>query len=294
MNPRSDQAAVDDPPPRRAVRRRFHRWRRATQAAALLLYLALPFAGTTAVAGTLVALKLGPVDLLEPAAALSAALAARAAGWWLLLGAAPVALLAAALGPVYCSWVCPFGLLSEGLDRLRTLPRWSGRPWVAVRRVRLASLATFFSLSLALGLPLAALLAPPRLATALPLEARAARGLPLVTAVLLAAVLAVELLGPRRIVCRALCPAGALANFLRAPSSLRPRLDEAACRCPDVAPCLQACPWGIDPREMHLHDGCTTCLACVDRCPSGALFTLRKTPQGPTRDATPGGPPLAG
>ncbi len=291
-----DMAAVGEPRPCRAPSRRFGRWRRATQIAILLFYVALPFAGITSVTGTLVALKLGPVDLLEPAAALAAALAARTVGWWLVLGAAPVALLAAALGPVYCSWLCPFGFLSEALDRLRPprSRRWSGQPWVGVRRGRLYVLAAFFAFSSGLGLPLAALLAPPRLATALPLEVHAMRGIPIVTASLLAAVLAVELLGPRRLVCRALCPAGALANLLRAPFSLRPRFAEERCRCPDIAPCLQACPWGIDPREMRLHDGCTTCLACVDRCPSGALSTLRRPSGDPIREKVPGPPPLAG
>ncbi|OFX25085.1 MAG: hypothetical protein A2V77_05770 [Anaeromyxobacter sp. RBG_16_69_14] len=285
-----DLATVGKPGPCRTASRRFGRWRRATQIAILLFYVALPFAGATSVTGTLVALKLGPVDLLEPAAALSAAFAARTVGWWLLLGVAPVALLAAALGPVYCSWLCSFGLLSETLDRLRPRRsrRWSGQPWVGVRRVRLSALAAFFALSLGLGLPLAALLAPPRLATALPIEALASSGLPIVTVSLLAAVLAIELLGPRRLVCRALCPVGALANLLRTPFSLRPRFDEQRCGCPDIAPCLQDCPWGIDPREMRLHDGCTTCLACVDRCPSGALSTSRRPSRGPIRGRSPG------
>jgi ferredoxin len=54
-------------------------------------------------------------------------------------------------------------------------------------------------------------------------------------------------------------------------ATLAPRLDPTRCRCPDVAPCFQACPWGIDPRTMRPRDGCTTCLACVERCPSQAL-----------------------
>ena len=273
------------------TRRRHGRWRRACQLAVLAFYLALPWAGGAAVTGTMVALRLGPVDLLEPASALSAALAAREAGLRMLLGVAPVALLAALLGPVYCSWACPYGLLSEWLDRRRPARarRWTGRPWVAARRTRALSLVALAGGSAALGLPLAALLAPPRLVTALPLEARVA--LPAFTGALLLALLALELWGPRRIVCRALCPAGALANLLRTRWSLRPGFDAARCRCGAEAPCLHGCPWGVDPREMRLRDGCSTCLACLDGCPTGALFTVRKSPPGPTREP-PGGAPL--
>jgi ferredoxin-type protein NapH len=250
---------------------RYTRWRRAAQLVFLLVYLALPFTGATCVSGTLAALKIGAADLVEPAAALSAMLAARTVGLALLLGVAPVVLLAVVLGPVYCSWVCPFGLLSEAIDRLRRRGRWTGRPWVRARRWRLASLAAFAVGSTALGLPLAAILAPPRLATALPLEARVLAGLPSVTTALLLAALVVELAAPRRLICRALCPAGGIAALLRTPFTMGPTFDRSRCRCGAEALCLQTCPWGVDPREMRLHDGCTTCLACVERCPSGAL-----------------------
>lgn len=261
---------------------RYGRWRRAVQAAFALFFLALPFAGATAVAGTMVALKLGPLDLVEPASALSAALASRTLRWSLALGAAPLLVLAAALGPVYCSWACPFGLLSEILDRLRPRRRWSGRPWLAARRTRLVALALLLGGSAALAIPLAPLLAPPRLVTVLPLEARAAAAVPIATATLLGAALALELIGPRRILCRALCPAGALGALLRTRATARPRFDPGRCLCPGSPPCLQSCPWGIDPRGMEPGDGCTTCLACVDRCPSGALTFLRSTQPPPT------------
>lgn len=269
---------------------RITRWRRAAQLLSLLFYLALPFAGATCVSGTLVALKVGPVDLLEPAAALSAALAGRTVGWTLLLGVAPVVLLAVLLGPVTCSWVCPFGLLSEAVDhlrgrhlrgrrlrgrRIRGRLRWTGRPWVIARRWRIVSLAVLAGGSAALALPLAAILSPPRLTSALPLEARVTAGVPVVTTVLLLAALAVDLLAPRRLLCRALCPAGGVAALLRTPITIGPAFDRSRCRCQEDAPCLQVCPWGVDPREMRLQDGCTTCLACVEGCPSGALTVGR-------------------
>jgi ferredoxin-type protein NapH len=261
---------------------RYTAWRRACQAASALLFLALPFLGTTAVTGTAIALRAGPVDLLEPASALSAWLAAGTATLAAALAAAPLVVLAAALGGVCCAWLCPYGLLSEGLDRLRGRRRWPAAPWIAVRLPRLAALGALLVASAACATPIAALLAPPRLATALPVEARALGAAPLVTLALLAAVVAVDLLVSRRIVCRALCPAGGLAALLRG-RAWRPRLEAARCACPESPACLQACAWGLDPRLMGATDGCTSCLACVERCPTGALTLLRRGP-GQRRD----------
>ncbi len=255
---------------------RYTRVRRAVQAAFLLLYLALPFLAWERLSGTAVALRIGPVDLLEPAAALSALAAARAAPAVVLLGMVPAILATLLLGSVGCGWVCPFGLASEGLDRLlRRRARWPERSWERARRPRALALAGLLLLSVALGAPLAALLSPPRVATALPLEWVASGVFPAVTVTLLAAFALLDALLPRRLLCRALCPAGAAAAYLRTPLTWRPTLRPERCRCPEAPPCHQACAWGLDPRAMGPLDGCTSCLACVDRCPSGALALLR-------------------
>jgi ferredoxin-type protein NapH len=247
-----------------------------SQLAVALLYLALPLAhgaGGHALAGSLASLKLGPLELSEPAALLSAMLAGHVLTWAAVLGAAPVMLLALLLGPVFCSWVCPWGLLSEGVDALRQ--RGRRRSWPAgggvERRTRLLVLLGFFLLSLFFAVPLAALLSAPRLLSALPLEALYLRALSPVTGGLLLALLLLESCGPRRLWCRALCPVGALASFLHRPFGAGVRCEEGRCRCPSTPPCQLACPWGLDPRRPGPLDGCTNCLRCVEVCPSEAL-----------------------
>lgn len=257
--------------------RRFGPWRRATQLSVAFLYLALPFAnaaGLRDALGTLAATRLGPVELVEPAAALGALLAGarEAPAAALLAGAAPPVLLALAFGPVFCSWVCPFGLLSEAVDRLRACRRaWAPAPHEGARASRALFLGAVLAASALLALPLGALLQGPRALTGAALEAVYLGAVSPFAAAVLGGLLAADLLLPRRLFCRALCPAGALANFLRTPRTLRVGHRRARCACAAAPRCLGACAWGVDPRTASRFDGCSSCLACVDACPSSAL-----------------------
>ena len=265
-----------------ADRTRWTRWRRLSQFTVALFYLLLPFVHRLdfhAVAGNLASLRIGPLDLNEPAATASAVFASRELTWPLAIGTLPVVLLALILGPVFCSWVCPWGLLSEGIDRIRQHLRpsaWSAAGWQRLRRPRALILTGFLLLSLSSATPLIALFSAPRLISTLPLEAIFLKAISPVTGGLLLVLLLLEILGPRRLWCRALCPVGILNGYLRTRRTASIHFSADRCYCPHTPICQTACGWGIDPRHILTFDGCTTCLACVGQCPSTALrFQLK-------------------
>jgi ferredoxin-type protein NapH len=254
---------------------RWRRWRRAAQLVSASVFVALPLAnawGHRGAVGSLAALRAGPLDLVEPAAGATALLAGGAARWGaIVLGAAPFVLLALALGSAFCGWLCPFGLLSEGIDAVRRRPTWRPGAQDRARRVRWTVLAAVLAGSALAALPLGALLQGPRALTVAALEAIYLGAVSPFAASVLGALLVLDVLLPRRLFCRALCPAGALASLLRTPRTLRIAVDPERCLCRGTPHCLAACPWGIDPRTAGRLDGCTSCLACVEACPSQAL-----------------------
>jgi ferredoxin-type protein NapH len=258
-------------------KRRWTRWRRAVQFVFALLFIAIPLlnsAGHHLAGGTLISFGIGEYQLLEPSAAASSVLAAQSLSFALLIGVLPLILLALFLGPVFCSWICPWGLISEGIDRAKQKLRranWPDRSWSVSRRPRIAVFALLLGAGVLAGFPLAAFISGPRLITSLPIEMIFLRVVPTVTGTLLLALLLFEVLAPRRLWCRVVCPAGTAAALIRTPRTLGVRFDASSCLCPSSAPCHTLCSWGVDPRVKGTWDACTNCLRCVEICPSGSL-----------------------
>jgi len=255
---------------------RWTRWRRASQLVFVAFFIALPFTYRMeqhAVLGSLASLKLGPLSLVDPSAGISTILAARRVPASLLAGMILPVLLALTLGPVFCSWVCPWGLVSEAVDRL--LGRKSTRAAAWIPRLRFSVLAAVFLLSLALGLPLAATLSAPRLISVLPTEIVFLGGASFGTLGLLGGLLVLEIVLPRRFWCRALCPVGSTLVLLRTPWTLRVTWEESSCEAGHCGLCgFTGCSWNLDPRHLQPLSGCTNCGRCVEVCPESPSKSL--------------------
>jgi len=250
---------------------RWGRLRRLSQVGFLLFFVGLPFTylkGQITVMGTLASLRIGPVSLVDPVSGLASMVAAQKVGWTLFSGMILPVLLALFLGPVFCSWVCPWGLLSEFLDKI--LRRKVGRIPSWLGPLRWSFLGGVLLLGLATGMPLAATISAPRLLTVLPMEIIFLGGATAGTLGLLGVLLILEVVLPRRLWCRALCPVGSTLVLLRQRKTLTIDWSEPTCR-PELqgATCFVKCPWNIDPRHMGPRGGCTNCGTCVERCPSG-------------------------
>lgn len=279
--------------------------RRLSQYVVLLGFIAIPFlnkAEINVLSGNLLAFNLAGVPLGDPLAALQVLAGTGSATRAMLVGAGLVLLLAFLLGPVFCAWICPYGLLSELVHGIRGKgaaradadeagPTRKGGPSASPFWVRLGIAAAGLVLVFAvLPVPVLNQLSMPGWYT------RAAQqgvlyGHVLVGAVaMLGGMLVIEALAGSRIWCRYLCPQSVLISLaaMLLPARLGVRFAPKKCTCQaSDRVCLKACSLQLNPRKplaaaQRLQ--CTNCGDCVQACRARgralALAFGKKKPTG--------------
>lgn len=173
----------------------------------------------------------------------------------------------------FCSWVCPFGFLSEKLADLGRriagrnfrLPRWADWPLRGIKYLLLGFFVwvIFFGMDLA---GLRAFLDSPFNQTA---DVRLLQFFlhPSITTIVVLAVLVGLSLLVRHCWCRYLCPYGALTALvgLASPTRIRRHIPS----CIECGKCAKACPAGLPVNRLQtVHsDECSLCLECIQACP---------------------------
>ena len=254
------------------------RLRRVVQVGVVGGLVAIPVMGLLEVGGptgTLCSVGWGPVSMSCPAGVTQTLLAARSVDWGLLLSALPLVVLALFLGRVFCSWVCPQGLLSELNDglRRRLRKRWGMRPdslarAIWGRRVLLAVLGIGLLSSLVFGVPVLCYICPIGLIC---------RGIVQGTGLgpvggelaVVGLILVAELFVARRGWCKYICPVGALYGLLKTRHTMSVVRDPVS--CVGCGSCERDCPMGCSPLRERVGPTCTNCAVCVDVCPEEAL-----------------------
>jgi polyferredoxin len=173
----------------------------------------------------------------------------------------------------FCSWICPFGLLSEKLadigrkiiGRNPTLPRWADWPMRALKYLLLGFFVDVIFRRMDLP-SLGAFLDSPFNQTA---DVRLLLFFlhPGTTTILILAILIGLSLLVRHFWCRYLCPYGALTALagLVSPTHISRHIPS----CIECAKCAKVCPARLPvDRLRHVRsDECSLCLECVEACP---------------------------
>lgn len=269
--------------------------RRLVQIGCALAFVAIPFlnrAEINTVSGNFLAFNAAGVPLGDPLAALQVLVMSLSPVGPMLIGALLTLLLALFLGPVFCSWLCPYGLLSElvhgfpaserqeqsderpgehPLDRKKKGKGPSAKPFIS----RLAVVAA--------GLLLVAFMVPFPLLNQLSMPGWYSRTLQHIALahnilwggiIFLLGMLLIEKLLGKRLWCRYFCPQSVLISLagLIFSRRLQVAFKKKSCTCPaSDRLCAKKCSLGLDPRaplELSQRAQCTNCGDCVDACQS--------------------------
>ena len=267
-----------------------HFSRRTVQIGVALAFIVIPWLNhlrISVVYGNFLSFHFYKVPLSDPLAVLQVSLKNNYLSADLLLGAAIALGLAAALGAVFCSWICPFGLLSEWAhalsgtsgNRRAKRPARPG-PWgFRIKSMLCATgLAVFFLFSTTPVLNQFSLPAWYSRIFQFWFEQRHfCLAIPA-----LAAILFIEALAGRRLWCRCICPQSVLIVLVRQINPRRLRIHfngrQCACKGGSPVPCARACSLNLDPRKLNIfpETECTNCGDCVVACRErGRALALR-------------------
>jgi ferredoxin-type protein NapH len=266
-------------------------WRRTVQLGVAAAFVVIPYLNLKRIhvlSGNFLSFNAAGLPLADPLAAMQVGLKSGAMTTDLLVGAGMALVLALALGTVFCSWVCPFGLLSEWVHSLsrRLLPRrYRGLSFGDGFRVRLAlfgaGLIAFLGFA---GGPVLNQLSLPGWYSRV-FQMYVAENYVTPAVFLLLGVLAVEFLAKSRVWCRYGCPQAVLpivAGLLN-PWRLRVVHEPERCVCKKGDyPCLTSCSLNLDPRRLRhpWERECNNCGDCYATCQKlGRALTFRLGPR---------------
>ena len=265
-------------------------YRRTIQISVAVTFIIIPWLNHMRISfvyGNFLSFHLFAIPLADPLAVLQITLKNGYLSAGLLIGAGIAIVLAAVLGTVFCSWICPFGLLSEwgnGIVRcLRKRKKSKGhKPHLLGFRIKLVLFAMgLIGFLIFSTTPILNQLSLPAWYSRIFQFWFEQRHISLGILALLA-VVAFEIAAGQRLWCRYVCPQSvmiALAKQIN-PRRLNVVFDAEACICKrrHNDPCTRACSLDLDPKGLKImpETDCTNCGDCVVACKKrGGALTFR-------------------
>jgi ferredoxin-type protein NapH len=256
--------------------KQFYPYRRTIQFSILLILIAIPILNLLkidVVQGILCSIGTADYEITCALGALQSMLANREINFSLILSASFFIILAVVLGRVFCGWMCPQGLISEGGDKLRTKYfKSSCKPdspakYKSGRTVLLSILGAGLLATFLVGVPVICYICPIGIICRELLQGTMLYKIG-GEAIILGFIFAADVFVARRGWCRYICPLGAFYSLF-SKFSLTVKRDKYACvKC---GTCQRVCSMGNAPIKDEINKTCINCGVCIEKCPEGAL-----------------------
>ncbi len=203
---------------------------------------------------------------------------AHPAGLFILLAAIIISFV---IGKSFCSWLCPFGWLSELLGdigeklfkRILKIPKWLDYPLRSLKYLLLA----FFGYSIFFLMTEASLRAFLDSSYNIVADIKMYYFFADISRLALIIIVALFFLSIpiRNFWCRYLCPYGALLGMISLLSPFKIKRNNNTCI--DCTKCAKVCPSFIKVDKINtvISDECTSCLKCIDSCPVADTLELK-------------------
>ena len=253
-------------------------WRRGVQTATAVFFALLPLLnakGFPFVWGNFLNIHIGNLTFSDPLAVLQVAVGNRILPPKIFIGAGLVLGIAFFLGAVFCSWICPFGFLSELTHALAR--RYNARKGTEVKGLKSGPSIKLTLFCCGVAAVFLFFHSPIVNQASLPFQYSTVFQYLFMqnhlfgAAWVLMAILFVEFVFGRRLWCRWICPQSVLIALVGQcnPWALKVRFHPKRCLSAKASPpCQKACSLDLDPRRLSATDRlqCTRCGDCIDAC----------------------------
>jgi len=257
---------------------KIHTWRRVIQIGVAALFVILPIlnqAGFNFIWGNFINIHVSCLTFSDPLAVFQVILKNHYMPIGLLLGAGMVLAISFFMGTIFCSWICPFGLLSELVNYFssRMWPKKFSNRKIQTRgfAVKAAVFCTgFLVFWFFFNAPILNQMSMPfqysNIFQYLFVQKYLSPAIWFMGAVLLA-----EFLVQTRLWCRWICPQSVLLAVVKrfSPFGLTIIFKQKNCISNKAPfPCRQACSLNLDPKRLSDWSlaQCSNCGDCVDAC----------------------------
>jgi ferredoxin-type protein NapH len=250
------------------------RYRRTVQTAVFLMMFIIPLLNIMEIyfiKGTFYSLDVGSAAAADPIAVFQAAMSSKSVNVYMALSVVIPILLMLLAGRVWCSWMCPYHLMAEGVSFIKkklkmkkSFPVYSPAVKRRTENMRLIILVCFITLAGIAGIPLLNLISAPGVISSQALVLVKFHYVTFELVFILALIIAEFVLFPF-FWCRLFCPTGTFLSLFKSERGMH--LKRTSDGCSMCGSCRKVCPMGLDPVTDGSSLLCHNCGDCIDTCP---------------------------